>query len=127
MAEREGELSPAMADKARIVGKKIKEALARSHKAGVTIAFGTDMGVGPHGQNAREFGFLVEAGMSPREAIHAATINAAKLLDISNEAGTIAPGKPADVIAVDSSPLDNVTALERVSFVMSRGSVFPSN
>jgi imidazolonepropionase-like amidohydrolase len=124
MAEREGELSPAMADKARTVGKKIKEALARSHKAGVTIAFGTDMGVGPHGQNGREFGFLVEAGMTPREAIHAATINAAKLLDISSEAGTIAPGKVADIIAVDSSPLGNVTVLERVGFVMSRGDVF---
>jgi imidazolonepropionase-like amidohydrolase len=113
-----------MAEKARIVGKKIKEALSRSHRAGVTIAFGTDMGVGPHGQNAREFGLLVEAGMSPREAIHAATINAAKLLKISGEAGTIAAGKIADVIAVDSSPLENVAVLERVSFVMSRGDVF---
>jgi imidazolonepropionase-like amidohydrolase len=62
--------------------------------------------------------------MSPREAIHSATINAAKLLDISSEAGTIAPGKVADIIAVDSSPLDNVTVLERVRFVMSRGEVF---
>jgi imidazolonepropionase-like amidohydrolase len=124
MAEREGELSQAQADKARTVGVKIKQALARSHKAGVTIAFGTDMGVGPHGQNAREFGFLVEAGMSPREAIEAATVNAAKLLDISNEAGTIATGKSADVIAVASNPLDNVSVLERVGFVMSRGEVF---
>jgi len=82
------------------------------------------MGVGPHGQNAREFGFLVEAGMSPREAIEAATVNAAKLLDISNEAGTIATGKSADVIAVASNPLDNVSVLERVGFVMSRGEVF---
>jgi imidazolonepropionase-like amidohydrolase len=124
MAEREGELSQAQADKARTVGVKIKQALARSHKAGVMIAFGTDMGVGPHGQNAREFGFLVEAGMSPREAIEAATVNAARLLDISNEAGTIAAGKSADVIAVASNPLDNVSVLERVGFVMSRGEVF---
>ena len=69
-------------EKAMIVGVKIKEALARSHKAGVNIAFGTDMGVGPHGQNAREFGYMVEAGMPPGEAIKAATVNAAKLLDL---------------------------------------------
>jgi imidazolonepropionase-like amidohydrolase len=107
-----------------IVGVKIKEALARSHEAGVTIAFGTDMGVGPHGQNAREFGFLVEAGMRSREAIKAATVNAAKLLDLSDEVGAIAQGKSADVIAVDSSPLDDVRALEQVAFVMTRGDVY---
>ncbi|HWN76360.1 MAG TPA: amidohydrolase family protein, partial [Bradyrhizobium sp.] len=106
------------------VGVKIKEALARSHKAGVTIAFGTDMGVGPHGQNAREFGFMVEAGMRSREAIKAATVNAAKLLDLSDEVGTIASGKSADVIAVDSSPLDDVSVLQRVAFVMARGDVY---
>src|SRR6201987_1385649 len=101
MAQGDGLLTPAQIEKAMIVGVKIKEALARSHKAGVTIAFGTDMGVGPHGQNAREFGFMVEAGMHAREAIKAATVNAAKLLDVSDEVGTIAPGKSADVLAVD--------------------------
>jgi imidazolonepropionase-like amidohydrolase len=90
----------------------------------VTIAFGTDMGVGPHGQNAREFGFMVEARMRSREAIKAATVNAAKLLDLSDEVGTIAPGKSADVIAVDSSPLDDVSVLQRVAFVMARGDVY---
>ena len=90
----------------------------------MTIAFGTDMGVGPHGQNAREFGFMVEAGMPPREAIKAATINAAKLLDLSDEVGTIASGKSADVIAVDASPLDDVAVLQRVAFVMARGDVY---
>src|SRR6202011_6149824 len=98
--------------------------LARSHKAGVTIAFGTDMGVGPHGQNAREFGFMVEAGMHSREAIKAATVNAAKLLDVSDEVGTIASGKSADVIAVDSSPLDDVSVLQRMAFVMARGDIY---
>jgi hypothetical protein len=73
----DGLLTTAQIEKAMIVGVKIKEALARSHKAGVTIAFGTDMGVGPHGQNAREFGFMVEAGMRSREAIKAATVNPA--------------------------------------------------
>src|ERR1700731_480541 len=94
MAQADGLLTPAQIEKAMIVGVKIKEALARSHKAGVTIAFGTDMGVGPHGQNAREFGFMVEAGMNSREAIKAATVNAAKLLDVSDEAaGTARHGK----------------------------------
>jgi imidazolonepropionase-like amidohydrolase len=80
--------------------------------------------VGPHGQNAREFGFLVEAGMHSREAIKTATVNAAKLLDLADEIGTVAPGKSADVIAVDSSPLDDVSVLERVAFVMARGDVW---
>ena len=124
MAKRNGVLTAPQIEKAMIVGVKIKEALARSHKAGVTIAFGTDMGVGPHGQNAREFGFLVEAGMRSSDAIKAATINAARLLDLSAEIGTIAPGKSADVIAVDSSPLDDISVLERVTFVMVRGDVY---
>jgi imidazolonepropionase-like amidohydrolase len=124
MAQADGLLTPAQIEKAMIVGVKIKEALARSHKAGVTIAFGTDMGVGPHGQNAGEFSFMVEAGMRFREAIKAATVNAAKLLDLSDEVGTIASGKSADVIAVDSSPLDDVSVLQRVAFVMARGDVY---
>src|SRR5215831_18366267 len=124
MAQGAGLLTSAQIEKAMIVGVKIKEALARSHKAGVTVAFGTDMGVGPHGQNALEFGFMVEAGMHSREAIKAATVNAAKLLDVSDEVGTIASGKSADVIAVDSSPLEDVSVLQRVAFVMARGDVY---
>jgi imidazolonepropionase-like amidohydrolase len=93
MAKSSPDMTPAQAEKAFMVGTKIKEALARSHKAGVTIAFGTDMGVGPHGQNAREFAYMVEAGMTPAEAIKAATVNAAALLDIADEVGTIATGK----------------------------------
>jgi len=124
MAQGDGLLTPAQIEKAMIVGVKIKEALARSHKAGVTIAFGTDMGVGPHGQNAREFGFMVEAGMRSSEAIKAATVNAAKLLDLFDEVGTIASDKSADVIAVDSSPLDDVSVLQRVAFVMARGDIY---
>jgi len=125
-AQADGVLTAAQIEKAMIVSMKIKEALARSHKAGVTIAFGTDMGVGPHGQNAREFGFLAEAGMRAREAIKAATVNAAKLLDLSDEVGTIAPGKSADLIAVDASPLDDVSVLQSVAFVMTRGDVYRS-
>ncbi|HUO97262.1 MAG TPA: amidohydrolase family protein [Rhizomicrobium sp.] len=122
MAEKAG-MSAAQVGKARQVGDAIKKALAMSHRAGVNIAFGTDMGVGPHGENAREFAYMTEAGMSPLEAIRAATVTAARLLDRSDLVGTIAPGKSADVIAVAADPLADVTALERVSFVMSRGDV----
>ncbi len=121
MAREGGVLSPAQAEKAFTVGEHIKAALGRSYRAGVRISFGTDMGVGPHGRNAREFGYMVEAGMTPADAIKAATVSAAELLDISDLAGTIAAGKSADIIAVDGDPLADVTELERVSFVMARG------
>jgi imidazolonepropionase-like amidohydrolase len=121
MAKAGGVLTPAQAEKAMVVGEHIKAALGRSYRAGVRIAFGTDMGVGPHGQNAREFALMVEAGMPPAAAIKAATVTAAGLLDIADLAGTLAPGKSADLIAVDGDPLSDVTELERVSFVMARG------
>lgn len=123
MAKGQNILTPAQIEKALEVGQHIKQALGRSHRAGVTIAFGTDMGVGPHGQNAREFAYMVEAGMTPAEAIKAATVNAAALLDIKDEVGTIAAGKSADIIAVDGNPLEDVRTLERMKFVMARGAV----
>jgi len=116
-----GGLTGAQREKALVVGEQIKAALARSYKAGVKIAFGTDMGVGPHGQNAREFALMVDAGMSNADAIKAATVTAAALLDISDLTGTIAPGKSADIIAVDGDPLADIHELERVSFVMAAG------
>jgi imidazolonepropionase-like amidohydrolase len=121
MAQRSGVLTPAQTEKAFEVGKHIKQALSRSYRAGVRITFGTDMGVGPHGQNAREFALMVEAGMTSAAAIKAATADAAELLDIADVAGSLAPGKSADIIAVDGDPLDDVTELERVTFVMARG------
>jgi imidazolonepropionase-like amidohydrolase len=121
MAQRGGTLTPAQTEKALVVGEHIKQALARSYRAGVRITFGTDMGVGPHGQNAREFALMVEAGMTSADAIKAATAEAAELLDIADVAGSLAPAKSADIIAVDGDPLTDVTELERVSFVMSRG------
>jgi imidazolonepropionase-like amidohydrolase len=121
MAQRSGVLTPAQTEKAFEVGKHIKQALARSYRAGVRISFGTDMGVGPHGQNAREFALMAEAGMTGADAIKAATANAAELLDIADVAGSLAPGKSADIIAVDGDPLGDVTELERVTFVMARG------
>ena len=116
-------LTPAQREKALVIGEQIKAALARSYKAGVKIAFGTDMGVGPHGQNAREFALMVEAGMSATDAIKAATVTASELLDLSDTVGTIAPGKSADIIAVAGDPLTDVTELERVKFVMAAGSL----
>jgi len=121
MAREGGVLSPAQAEKAFAVGEHIKAALGRSYRAGVKISFGTDMGVGPHGKNAREFGYMVEAGMTATDAIKAATVSAAELLDISDLAGSLAAGKSADIIAVDGDPLADVGELERVSFVMARG------
>jgi len=121
MAKAGGVLTLAQTEKALMVGEHIKQALARSYRAGVRIAFGTDMGVGMHGQNAREFALMVEAGMTGADAIKAATANAAELLDIANLAGSLAPGKSADIIAVDGDPLTDVTELERVTFVMAQG------
>jgi imidazolonepropionase-like amidohydrolase len=121
MAKAGAVLTPAQAEKALVVGDAIKRALGLSYKAGVRIAFGTDMGVGPHGENAREFALMVEAGMSAADAIRAATVSAAELLDITDVAGSIAAGKSADIIAVDGDPLKDVTELERVKFVMARG------
>jgi len=121
MARSGSVLTAAQSEKALIVGERIKAALGRSYAAGVPIAFGTDMGVGPHGQNAREFALMVESGMSPADAIKAATVTAAQLLGVSDIAGTLAAGKSADLIAVDGDPLTDITELERVRFVMARG------
>jgi imidazolonepropionase-like amidohydrolase len=116
-------LTPAQREKALIVGEAIMAALGRSYRAGVKISFGTDMGVGPHGENAREFALMVQAGMSNADAIKAATVTAAQLLDIADLAGSLTPGKSADLIAVDGDPLEDITQLERVKFVMAAGVV----
>ncbi len=118
-----GGLTPAQAEKALVVGDAINGALSRTYRAGVPISFGTDMGVGPHGQNAKEFALMVAAGMTPADAIKAATVTASQLLDIPDEVGSIAAGKSADIIAVAGDPLSDVTELERVKFVMARGQV----
>lgn len=115
--------SPAIKEKALKVGLQIKESLKRAHAAGVKIAFGTDSGVSHHGDNAKEFALMADAGLSPMEAIRAATVNAADLLGISSIAGTIEPGKSADLIAVANDPLANIRELENVVFVMVRGVV----
>ena len=98
-------------------------ALALAYPRGVKIAFGTDAGVSKHGRNADEFELMVKHGMPPAAAIKAATLNAADLLGIAAEAGSIEPGKRADMIAVSGDPLSDVTVLKRVSFVMKDGVV----
>ncbi len=116
--------NPAIKEKAAAVGPQIQSSFAKAHKAGVNIAFGTDVGVGAHGTNAQEFLYMAEAGMSPQDCIQSATIHAAALCGLSDEIGTIEKGKSADIIAVVGDPLEDVAALMDVGFVMARGGVF---
>lgn len=100
------------------------QSLERAVPAGVRIAFGTDAGVSKHGRNADEFALMVQHGMTPATAIQAATVNAADLLGLSSEIGTLEPGKRADIIAVDGDPLSDVTVLTSMDFVMRDGRVY---
>lgn len=110
--------------KARDIGPKIQNTFSKAYKRGVNIAFGTDAGVFVHGKNAKEFGYMVEAGMPAMEAIQSATIVPAKILKMENELGQIAPGFFADIIAVKENPVENVKTLEEVEFVMKEGKVY---
>lgn len=101
-------------------------ALERAVPAGVRIAFGTDAGVSMHGRNADEFVLMVQHGMTPMSAIVAATVNAADLLGLAQEIGTIEPGKSADIVAVRGDPLADVGLLRTMAFVMARGRVVRS-
>ena len=107
--------------KARAASAGSKASFGKAYKGGVRIAFGTDSGVTKHGANAEEFAVMVAAGMSEMDAIHSATVAAAQLIEMSDELGTIEPGKLADMIAVDSSPLDDISVLENVSAVIKDG------
>lgn len=115
--------SPLVQPKAAAIGPRIQSTFARAYKAGVKIAFGTDAGVFPHGDNAKEFAYMVEAGMSPLAAIRSATLSAAELLNQGQRLGSIEPGFAADLIAVKGDPLKDVKALEQVQFVMKDGKV----
>ena len=103
----------------KITGENVRKAYPR----GVKIAFGTDAGVSKHGRNADEFELLVKNGMTPADALRAATVNAADLLGLSDDIGTLAPGKRADIIAVNGNPLNDVTVLKQIRFVMAKGKV----
>jgi imidazolonepropionase-like amidohydrolase len=103
------------------------ESLRRAYPRGVKIAFGTDAGVSQHGRNAEEFRLMVKHGMPPAEAIKAATLNAADLLGLSTQVGSIVPGKFADLIAVMKDPIQDITVLEQVAFVMKGGVVYKND
>jgi imidazolonepropionase-like amidohydrolase len=119
-----GFFSEVVRKKAAEIGPLIQETFSRAHKAGVKIAFGTDSGVSAHGDNGREFGYMVQAGMPALAAIRSATIEAATLLGQEATLGTIEPGKLADVVAVPGDPVKDIAAMTRVSFVMKNGVVY---
>ena len=114
---------PVIAAKALSIGSQLQATFGRAIKQGVRVAFGTDAGVYRHGQNALEFGYMTEAGMSPIEAIRAATLHAAELLGDPQNLGALEAGKYADVVAVADNPLQNISTLTRPTFVMKEGKV----
>lgn len=117
-------MSPAVKAKALLVGPNMLDMGRRAHAAGVKMAFGTDSGVSPHGDNAFEFTLLVKAGFSTIDAIRMATTWGAEHLRLSSLIGSLAPGKAADLIAVKGDPLKDISELQRVSFVMKGGVVY---
>jgi len=123
-AKEPGYFPPAIQTKALAIGPQIQGTFAKAYAAGVKIAFGTDTGVSPHGENAKEFVYMVEAGMPPLEAIRAATLHAAELIGRKEQLGSVEPGLQADLIAVEGDPLKDVSFLQRVRFVMKEGLVF---
>lgn len=114
---------PESIEKERKIGQLQRDNFRKAHLGGARHAFGSDSAVYPHGDNARQFAFMVKYGMAPIEAIRAATLNAAELMGWSGDVGAIEPGKFADLIAVDGDPLQDVTVLERVRAVIKGGQV----
>ncbi len=115
---------PIVRPKALAVGPQIQETFGKAWRAGVTIMFGTDTGVSAHGDNAKEFGYMVEAGMPVMDAIRSATIVPAKYLEVDDRLGSVEAGKIADLVAVPGDPLADVHVLEHVSFVMKEGVIY---
>ena len=111
-------------NKEKLVGQVQRESFRKAALAGVKITFGTDAGVYPHGWNAKQFKYMVKFGLTPMQAIQAATVNAADLLGWKEKVGSITVGKWADIIAVTNNPIDNVSVLENVQFVMKGGVVY---
>ena len=122
-AKQPGFFPPVVARKALEIGPIHQSTMAKAHKKGVPMGFGTDAGVFPHGKNAIEFGYLLEAGIPVKESLKAATITNAKLLGIDN-LGQLRKGFLADIIAVNENPVENVKTLEEVVFVMKDGKIY---
>ncbi|MDH3787007.1 MAG: amidohydrolase family protein [Xanthomonadales bacterium] len=110
--------------KAASVGPQIDETFKMAYGRGVTIAFGTDAGVSPHGTNALEFVYMVEGGMPEMEAIQSSTMTAARLIGMEDQLGSISKGKFADIVAVNGNPLEDISLLSDISFVMKDGKVY---
>jgi len=123
-SKEDGYFPPVVRPKAAAIGPQIQGTFSKAYKAGVKIAFGTDTGVSPHGENAQEFVYMVEGGMPPMVAIQAATIQAARLLGIEKETGSIEKGKAADIVAVPGDPLADIALMKKVNFVMRGGTVY---
>jgi imidazolonepropionase-like amidohydrolase len=123
-AKEPGYYHPLVVPKALEIGPQIQQTFSQAYKKGVKIAFGTDAGVFPHGDNGKEFGYMVEAGMPAMETIKSATVVAAGILGMSDKIGTIENGKLADIVAVDENPLTNIKTMEKVIFVMKDGIVY---
>lgn len=123
-AKVEGYFPEIVRPKAAKIGPLIQETFARAYRAGVNIGFGTDTGVSEHGRNAQEFVYMVEAGMPPMAAIQSATGRAAELLGRSDELGSVRAGRVADLVAVAGDPLEDISLLQDVKFVMKDGKVY---
>src|SRR5688572_14697333 len=119
-----GYYHPLVVPKAIEIGSKIQENFGKAYKRGVKMAFGTDAGVFPHGENAREFGYMVEGGMPAIEALLCAMQVNADLLGMGDKIGSIEAGKLADIVAVDENPINNIKTMEKVTFVMKDGVVY---
>jgi imidazolonepropionase-like amidohydrolase len=123
-AKKPGFFPPVIQAKALAVGPVIQGTFAKAYKAGVKIAFGTDAGVYAHGKNWMEFVYMTEVGMPVLEAIKCATVNGAELIGISDKAGSIEPGKWADIVAVGGDPTQDIHVMGQVRFVMKEGVVY---
>jgi imidazolonepropionase-like amidohydrolase len=119
-----GYYPPQVAAKAAAIGPLILGTAGRAYRAGVKIAFGTDAAVYPHGQNAHEFELMVQAGMPPMFVLQAATTHAAELLKHDKDLGSLTAGKFADLVAVPGNPLDDISLMKRVTFVMKDGVIY---
>ena len=123
-AEEPGYFPEIVRPKAAAIGPAIRETFSKAYKAGVKIAFGTDSGVSPHGENAHEFELMVEGGMPPMKAIQSATLEGARLLRVEDKLGTVEANKLADLVAVQGNPLDDISVMRNVVFVMKDGEIY---
>ncbi|MFN1835390.1 amidohydrolase family protein [Balneola sp. MJW-20] len=123
-AQIDGYYPPLVVPKALEIGPMIQNTFKQAYERGVKIAFGTDAAVFPHGQNGKEFAYMAEAGMPVMETLKSATLTAATVLGIQDKLGTIEAGKLADIVATDGNPLEDVSVMESVSFVMKDGVVY---